>query len=128
MRKLQFKFICFFVIVAIFIISGCFKRQIVLTPEQEPDRQYYEVLNIFNQAEKEFTSKLVKYNNWCEKPEYDEACSALDEYWYKANTALEAWKDIVDSRKNDTIEQDNYLDALKTLKSNILMEAPNFIW
>lgn len=115
---------------AILIISsaGCGHRQVVLTPDQEIDRAYYEALNTFSKAEKEFTGWLITYNNWCENPEYADACKVADPYWDKANTALDAWGAVVEAKKGSAFEQDVYLNELKALKTKMLMEIPNFKW
>lgn len=123
-RKLNF----ILILSLLFAMAACTKQQLVLQPDQETDRTYYEALNTFNQADREFTKALVKYNTWCEKLEYRAACSKTDPYWFKANTVLSTWGDIVESRKQDTIAQGNYRDALKALKSKVLMELPDYQW
>lgn len=124
LKKLKFVAI---ILVLSFVI-GCAQRQVVLTPNQESDRAYYEALNRFNQAEKEFTDKLIKYNDWCEIPAYSSACKTVDPYWTKANDVLDAWKSIVNSRKNDTAAQNNYHEAMKELKTTVLMNLNNYKW
>jgi hypothetical protein len=117
-----------FILSLLFAMAACTKQQLVLQPDQETDRAYYEALNTFRQADREFTRILVKYNAWCEKPEYTAACSKTDPYWIKANSLLSTWGEIVGSRKQDTVAQGNYRDALKALKSKVLMELPDYQW
>ncbi|HUV77065.1 MAG TPA: hypothetical protein VMW06_03300 [Desulfobacterales bacterium] len=124
--KKQLNFIL--ILSLLFAMAACTKQQLVLQPDQEKDRAYYEALSTFNQADRQFTQALVKYNTWCEKPEYTAACTKTDPYWHKANTVLSTWEEIVESRKQDTTAQGNYRDALKALKSKVLMELPNYQW
>lgn len=122
------KFYILMIIVIALVFVGCTKRQIVLTPYQEANRAYFEAKDQHTQAVKLFTKSLMKYNEWCEKPEYGEICAKIDSYVIKANTALNTWGAVVESRKDDTAANDDYVDALKEIKSKLLMEAPNFIW
>lgn len=129
MKRKQIRCIQFIAIIALMIFMiGCAERKVVLTPDQEANRAYFEAKDQHTQALKTFTKGLIKYNAWCEKAEYQEACSKIDPYVSKANKALNAWGAIVESRKDDTASNENYVDALKALKSELLMEAPGFIW
>jgi hypothetical protein len=126
-KKLKFIVLLFLVMMMIFTI-GCVKRQVVLTPDQEANRAYFEAKDQHTEALKIFTKGLIKYNTWCEKAEYKEACSKIDPYVYEANKALNAWGAVVESRKDDTASNENYVDELKALKSKLLQEAPGYIW
>lgn len=113
----------------LFYVVGCGAvRQVVITPDQESEKAYYEALNTFVLADKQFTSALVRYNNWCEQPGYAEACKVVDPYWVSVNDTIMAWGTIIELRKADNAAYDDYLSAIKALKSKILMEFPSYDW
>lgn len=115
------------VIVSVLFVS-CGTKKVVLKPEKEVDRAYYEAKNAHNEAVVRFTQILSKYNLWCSNPEYREACSKVDETWLEANKALDTWGFLVESRKPSSGANDDYKAQLKALKTKLLMEIPNYSW
>ena len=125
MRK--FKFIGI-ILVLCFIAISCTPRQVVLTPEQEANRAYFEQKDKHTQAVNFFTERLTKYNVWCANQEYVEACAKVDPIWKKANTALDTWGTVIEAKNPASGAEAIYQDELKALKTAMLMELPNFIW
>lgn len=120
-------------ILSLFFVSGCSvlqqKREVKLTPEQESNRAYYEAKDVFNQAQKTFTEEIQKYNKYCSNEQYKDACVKVDPYVVKADQALDVWEGIIESKKGDPSgAQSSYVDALKALKTQIILELPNFSW
>lgn len=114
------------VLILAFSLVGCgLTREVVLTPDQEAGRIYYEAKNSHNQALKIFTEMLTKYNVWCSNSEYAEACAKIDPLWVKAETALDTWDNIIDTREPLTGCEDDYRAALKQLKTKLLMQGFN---
>lgn len=109
-------------------LVGCGAKQVVLTPDQEKDRLYFEQKNQHNHALKFFTEVLTKYNDWCESPGYEEVCAVVDPYWTKANTALDTWGEVIEKREPLAGSQEAYRNALKRLKTKMLMKIPDFDW
>lgn len=115
-------------ILSLFLLMACTPKQVVLTPEQEPERAYYESKAMFNQAQKEFATKLQKYNMYCEKAEYKDACSKIDPLILKADKALDVWETIIEARGPSTSAENDYREQLKALKTKMLLELPNYVW
>ena len=124
----KFKFILVLFLALSFIVVSCTPRQVVLTPEQETNRAYFEQKDKHTQAVKSFTAKLTKYNSWCADQEYMEACGKVDIFWQKANQALDTWGSIIDAGKPVGDSEDTYMENLKELKTALLKELPNYIW
>jgi predicted small lipoprotein YifL len=114
------------IILVVFLLVGCGYKQVVLTPDQEANRLYYEQKNQHNSAVKKFTQMLIKYNLWCERPEYTDACAAVDPFVVKANKALDTWEKLIDSREPIAGSDEDYQTALKNLKTEMLMNLPGF--
>jgi len=116
------------VILSLVLIFSCAKKEVILTQEQEAERAYYEAKYVHATAEMKFTQALLKYNLWCNNPEYKEACSKVDDLWLKANSALDTWGALVDSKSPSTGAADDYQSQLKALKTKLLMELPTYSW
>ena len=117
-----------FVLLSVALLFACAKKQVVLTPEQEADRVYYEAKYVNVVADMKFTQSLTKYNLWCSDEAYKEVCAKIDPLWLKADKALDIWGQLVDSRQPAADAEGNFQAELKLLKTKLLMEIPDYSW
>jgi len=122
-RLVQFTII----LMTILLVVSCTHKKIVLTPEQEKDRGYYERVLVHATAVQKFAEAVVKYNI-----HYDAADAQmkawltdnLDLLWIQASDALDVWEAAIKGGQSGEDEIMTY----KRLKSQILLKLPDLIW
>jgi len=122
-RLVQFTII----FMSILLVVSCTPKKIVLAPEQEKDRGYYDRVLVHATAVQKFAEAEVKYNI-----HYDAADTQtkawltenLDPLWIQASDALDVWE--VSIKGGQTGEDE--IMAYKRLKSMILLKLPDLLW
>jgi len=115
------------VFMALFLIVSCTPKKIVLTPEQEKDRGYYERILVHATAVQKFAEAVVKYNihyNAADAQTKAWLTENLDPLWIQASDALDVWEAAIKGGQTGEDEIMTY----KRLKSAILLKLPDLIW
>ena len=84
------------VLLSVILLVSCFpKKQIVLKPEEEKDRAYYERILAHSQATQKFAEAAMKYNLHYDAADPETQAfltKEVDPLWVQASNALDFWE------------------------------------